>query len=460
MKSLLETARGCVRVHDGGLVRLLRGESDRSSPSRRDVKTSKMELSSRRTQWLHRVVMTMLCVVTAATLLGCGTKEQLRCAFADIARDLKSADAAMRAQAANCLRRASSDEAAKHVPTLLGLMGDKTVYWRGKINRPLLSFGNDGEEGELPVALPATYAVRRATPLAANVEPLVRVFVDSANQIGADRAAEGLWGDPRTVYRELMELMRREYRGAGLRAQIEAALERELPKIVNLIVWDDIERIKELDELTAGRSPVVQSNLQRLNAAIAARAAHAEQPPALRPLPDGEASKGKYSVRVWTDAGRQPVRGMTWSRHAIPPTGDWALIGCHGAVKDGMSAPHDGSCNPYRGDTVCEALLPVLCVVANTGNTSNPTSEQVAMLAYKLVDARVAVTKPVVGSSLASQAVGDAVCARSFGKDWRMAQFHDAGGWGLAARASRAEEFPLSRYWVAIHDQPANCWNR
>jgi hypothetical protein len=422
-----------------------------------------MNLSRLRVDWFRRVTQAMLLSLVVTALSACGVKEQLRCTFSDPEHDLKSGDAATRAKAANCLRIASPSEAAKHLPTLLPMMSDRTVYWRGKISRSLFSFGNDEEEGELTVAMPASYAVRRATPLAANVEPLIRAFVDSANQIGTDQSTEGLWGDARTVYRELIRLMQSEYRAAGLQSQIETALERDLPKIANVVVWNDIERVKELNELTSGQSPVVQSNLQRLNAAIAARAAEAAKSPYLRPLVAENLSKGKYSVQVPFETERQPARGMTWSRSVLPDVGGWTQVGCHGAIKDGMSAPHEGSCNPYRGDTVCSAALPLLCVAPNAVKTRHveaPSASQVATLDYKAIDARIAVTKPVVGASLESQAAGDAVCASTHGEDWRMAQFHDAGGWGLAAHADAKAAFPATRYWVAINDQSANCWNR
>lgn len=398
--------------------------------------------------------------MAVCVLPACDAPQRLHCAFTDIGSSLRSADAALRARAANCLRVATPDEAARHVPILLALMSDKTVFWRGKIQRPLWSFGSDGEDGELVVAIPASYAVRHATPLAVHVEPLVRTFVEAANRMDADRSGGGLWGDPRTIYGELHSLMIREYRAAGLQPQVEAALLRALAEIHNPAVWGDAERVAELDALTSGRAPIVQSHLERLAAARAAMAAEAARPPTLRALASLAQTKGRYSVRTPASPQQGAARGMTWSRHATAGGDGWLWIGCHGDMKAGMSAPHRGSCNPYHGDTLCSTSLPLLCVAPGAEGATAPSAATVAALGHQVVDARVAVTKPVAGASLESQTAGDAVCSAEFGNEWRMAQFHDAGGWGLAAHAKATQTFPPVRYWVAIHDQPANCWNQ
>jgi hypothetical protein len=93
-------------------------------------------------------------------------------------------------------------------------------------------------------------------------------------------------------------------------------------------------------------------------------------------------------------------------------------------------------------------------------------------------------TAPVVGTTLASKAVANGVCAISFGPGWRMAEFHDgryvigmdtshfygnatnsrspwptntySGGFDFFAFGNVRDD---TRYWVRINDQPANCWN-
>ena len=97
-------------------------------------------------------------------------------------------------------------------------------------------------------------------------------------------------------------------------------------------------------------------------------------------------------------------------------------------------------------------------------------------------------TLPVKGTTLTSQAAGDKQCAVAFGAGWRMAEWHDgayddgppqmdANTWwgtpamnnltpwpsGLPHGGSTAWGFGNirndTRYWVAVRDQPGNCWN-
>ena len=68
----------------------------------------------------------------------------------------------------------------------------------------------------------------------------------------------------------------------------------------------------------------------------------------------------------------------------------------------------------------------------------------------------VRITSAVPGAQLTSRATADAVCAANLGAGWRMAEFHDGGGWSLWARGT----LPVGvRFWTAINDQPANPWN-
>ena len=63
------------------------------------------------------------------------------------------------------------------------------------------------------------------------------------------------------------------------------------------------------------------------------------------------------------------------------------------------------------------------------------------------------------GSELVSQAAADAVCAADLGAGFRMAEHHDGTGhigWGFGAIGSIQAG---TRFWVTIHDQPANPWD-
>ena len=79
----------------------------------------------------------------------------------------------------------------------------------------------------------------------------------------------------------------------------------------------------------------------------------------------------------------------------------------------------------------------------------------------------------VRGTQLNSQAEADALCARTFGAGYRMAEHHDGGGgWGWRAKGTIT---PLTtpgsthprnggtnspnRFWVRIAGLPGNCWD-
>lgn len=115
---------------------------------------------------------------------------------------------------------------------------------------------------------------------------------------------------------------------------------------------------------------------------------------------------------------------------------------CHGEPK-GLANPHRDSCNPYAGDTSCRTELPLLC--------ARPAGAEPLALG----------TAPgVAGFLLAGRADADARCAQALGPGWRLASFHDGGGWEV--QAERVGGVPADtgrRAWVAIDDQRGNCWD-
>ena len=78
---------------------------------------------------------------------------------------------------------------------------------------------------------------------------------------------------------------------------------------------------------------------------------------------------------------------------------------------------------------------------------------------------RVAATAPIAGIELKSGAHADAICHTEFGKDWRMAEFHDGiidaagnhGGWAWYAHGQLDTS---TRYWVRINDTAATAGRR
>ena len=132
-------------------------------------------------------------------------------------------------------------------------------------------------------------------------------------------------------------------------------------------------------------------------------------------------------------------RGMTWT--VLEQDGSYVHVGS------------DGVTNPYDGDTTIDQYLPILCVQVD-GQPAPP----IAFDFYNgWVGGSLAVTGPVQGAQLTSQARGDELCSQELGAGYRMAEFHDGGGgwsyWGAGTIASGL------RFWTAINDQPANPWN-
>ncbi|MDB5477865.1 MAG: hypothetical protein JWM96_360 [Alphaproteobacteria bacterium] len=157
--------------------------------------------------------------------------------------------------------------------------------------------------------------------------------------------------------------------------------------------------------------------------------------------------KGKMFDHKEGDAVQ--TMGMTWG---IYPNGQMAaenltLASCHGQPTDVTP-----DCNAYEGDTACNESRPLLCI-KKTGQIK-PSFLPFDKYA-QWAGGEIKLTEAIKGTDLTSRPSADAICAEHFGKEWRMAEFHDGWGWGFWA-TGRIE--PKQRFWVAISDQPANCW--
>lgn len=208
-----------------------------------------------------------------------------------------------------------------------------------------------------------------------------------------------------------------------------------------------------------------------------------------RPCPVGsnEAARKGDAPRAGTDAAGKATRhGLSFGlmslgpgdkdvRPAIAAAGNQAVsASCHAAPAP-TDRPRGGTCDPYEGDTLCSRSLPLLClrpgvrsarkptaVNANTGQvTPPPDTEGLPQLG----------SGPLTrGDRLASEAAASAMCEQALGPGWRMARFHDDGGWRIPALRHSSLPAPIGpqgagsasgaeRYWVAIADQRANCWD-
>ncbi|WP_253910608.1 flagellar hook-length control protein [Pyxidicoccus fallax] len=112
------------------------------------------------------------------------------------------------------------------------------------------------------------------------------------------------------------------------------------------------------------------------------------------------------------------------------------------------------NCDPYRGETSCSNVLPVLCI----NQDGSPVPPGITPDFYNgWARGNIATTLPVSGTSLTSLAVANQLCASAFGAGWRMAEFHDGnGGWNWYAYGNVRSDM---RFWVHINDNAGNCWN-
>jgi hypothetical protein len=144
------------------------------------------------------------------------------------------------------------------------------------------------------------------------------------------------------------------------------------------------------------------------------------------------------------------VRGVTFVEHSDKPLGtDISLLSCSGD-------PTQNTCDPFSGDTLCTAQLPLACF--QSGNLARP--ERLATLGWgnSFNGGQVKVTGPISASSFKTRLDADAFCAAQFGQGWRVLQYADGTA---AAVVSQSPIEPRTRVWVEISDQPrGRCWDR
>ena len=187
----------------------------------------------------------------------------------------------------------------------------------------------------------------------------------------------------------------------------------------------------------------------------------------LKALTKAEAAvnaKGESITTAAADVAVAPIQadrpigfGLTFAAVSpASPQPDVIQMSCHGLPAP-TDKPNKDTCNPYQGDTSCRAALPVLCLNPNAvaapdaANGDSPAGWTSATLGS---------TAPVMGAILQSRSVADARCEKELGKGWRMADFHAGGGWSFSGRPGQGMlSSSFARYWVAIDDQPANCWD-
>jgi hypothetical protein len=152
---------------------------------------------------------------------------------------------------------------------------------------------------------------------------------------------------------------------------------------------------------------------------------------------------------------REPPRGNgltlapTWVAPQMP---DVVALTCFYGGQD------EQMCDPYVGDTSCSAQLPLVCLRPDSDPLPKALKDQPGVGTWS--GSELAFTEPVAGSRFATSGDADALCEARFGKEWRMARWHDGpGNAGIAGRSSASG--PSSRVWIDIVGSPyATCWAR
>ena len=176
-----------------------------------------------------------------------------------------------------------------------------------------------------------------------------------------------------------------------------------------------------------------------------------------------------FAIVIWSLASLSlPVPGG----YAEPPPKQTEALGLTfgpGAEKDtdqkggddeffsascGSDTENQRHCDPYHGDTKCHLERPLLCF----RDIDAPVPETLGDPLY-WTGGILASTPPQPGNRFKTLADANAFCASTFGEGWRVASFHDGGGWTL--KGYGIPSYGNSRVWIDIKDQPdATCWSR
>lgn len=144
-------------------------------------------------------------------------------------------------------------------------------------------------------------------------------------------------------------------------------------------------------------------------------------------------------------------KGMTWGLNTPRPEPVNGVA--HFACK-----VTSGDCDPYKGDTLCKTALPILCI--NPMGLKKPANLTESRW-NKWSGGILGTTAPTAAPAKLSDA--NKMCAKEFGKGWRVAQHHDSAsgrsGWALSGYGNAGTMG--KRYWTDIDDQPNGvCWDR
>ncbi|RKQ69125.1 hypothetical protein DES40_1909 [Litorimonas taeanensis] len=161
---------------------------------------------------------------------------------------------------------------------------------------------------------------------------------------------------------------------------------------------------------------------------------------------------------VWCSAiaqtnGNLPPKGLTFTAARSLDATNTASASC------GKTSQGDPMCNPYEGDTYCSTALPLLCILDIDAPVPSTLSDSKYWSGGVL-----AKSSPWRGTDISTLKQANGICTQSFGKKWRVASFHDGGGWaveGYGVLSEKGDSDDAVSLWVDIKDQPSGtCWSR
>jgi len=120
----------------------------------------------------------------------------------------------------------------------------------------------------------------------------------------------------------------------------------------------------------------------------------------------------------------------------------------------GKAADANLECNPQSGDTICKIEKPVLCFLDIDAPVPQSLEDPQHWSGGVL-----ALSSPVPATQFKSLKTANTYCAATFGEGWRVASFHEGGGWAIKGYGVPAPKG--TKFWIDIKNQPkATCWAR
>jgi hypothetical protein len=140
------------------------------------------------------------------------------------------------------------------------------------------------------------------------------------------------------------------------------------------------------------------------------------------------------------------AKGTSFVEFSTKPAGpEISMLSCQG---DKTQQP----CNPFQGDQLCTASLPLACYKPSSAPA--PTNTKLP----HLKSSEIRPSRSVVGTQIADLASADALCVNEFGEGWRVLAYHDGVAGAVVTQSNIA---PKSRLWIDVRDQQyGNCWDR